>query len=64
MSSRYGKTKTQRLCKAKKFGKRSKVARENKGTTASFPLEGALPSLRYARPVDPASIVVPRSHKH
>jgi len=61
MSSRYGKTKVQRRCKAKKFGKKSKATRENKGTTASFPLEGAIPALRYGRPVDPASIVVPAS---
>jgi hypothetical protein len=59
MSSRLGKTKTQRDAKSRKFGKKSKTSRESKGTTASFPLEGALPSLRYGRPVDPSSIVVP-----
>lgn len=58
MSSRYGKTKTQRRCKLNKFGKKSKALRENKGTTASFPLEGPIPALRYGRPVDPASIVI------
>lgn len=58
MSSRLGKTKTQRDCKARKFGARSKAHKENKGTTASFPLTGPIPSLRFGRPVDPASIVV------
>lgn len=59
MSSRYMKTKVQRRCKLKKFGKTSKTQRENHGTTASFPLEGPLPSLRYGRPIDAASIIIP-----
>ena len=59
MSSRYMKTKVQRNCKLRKFGNTSKRARENKGTTASFPLEGPIPALRYGMPVDPNSIVVP-----
>lgn len=59
MSSRYGKTKTQRNCKVRKFGAKNKRVRQNVGTTASFPLEGPIPSLRYGMPVDAASIIVP-----
>jgi hypothetical protein len=59
MSSRYMKTKVQRRCKLNKFGKKSKASRENNGTTASFPVEGPIPALRYGRPVDAASIIVP-----
>jgi hypothetical protein len=49
--------------KEKKLGASGKRARENKGTTASLPLEGALPSLRYGRPVKAESIVTPDSLK-
>jgi hypothetical protein len=59
MSSRRGKTEKLRNAKLRKFGAKSKKSRENNGTTASFPLEGPIPALRYGRPVDPASIVVP-----
>ena len=59
MSSRYMKTKVQRNCKARKFGATSKKEKENRGTTASFPLEGPIPALRYGRPVDAKSIIVP-----
>ena len=53
------KTKVQRNCKLRKFGATSKKEKEKKGTTASFPLEGPLPALRFGRLVDPASILVP-----
>jgi hypothetical protein len=55
------KTKVMRQAKLRNFGVNSKRERENKGTTASFPLEGPIPSLRYGRPVDAAKIVVPAS---
>ena len=59
MSSRYGKTKTLRYAKARKFGARTKIARENKGTTARFPLTGPIPALCRGVVVKPESIVVP-----
>lgn len=63
MPARLAKTKKHRHMKEKKLGASGKRARENKGTTASFPLEGALPSLRYGRPVKAESIVTPDSLK-
>jgi hypothetical protein len=53
------KTMIKRNHKAVKMGATSKRKRENKGTTAQFPLEGDLPALRYGMKVDPASIIVP-----
>lgn len=53
------KTLIKRHHKAKKMGATSKHKRENKGTTAHFPLEGDIPALRYGQKVDPASILVP-----
>lgn len=53
------KTKIRRALKRKKLGARSKALRNNQGTTASFPLEGPLPSLRFGRPVEADSIAVP-----
>jgi hypothetical protein len=54
------KTMIKRRHKAKKMGATSKNKRENKGTTARFPLEGELPALRRGMKVDAASIVVPQ----
>lgn len=48
-----------RQAKARKHGRNSKKEREIQGTTTSFPAEGPIPALRYGRPVDPASILVP-----
>jgi hypothetical protein len=59
MASRLGKTKKMRNAKLRKFGAASKRERQNKGTTASFPLEGPVPALRFGRPVPPESILVP-----
>jgi hypothetical protein len=59
MASRLGKTKKMRNAKLRKFGANSKRERQNKGTTASFPLEGPIPALRFGRPVAAESIVVP-----
>ncbi len=59
MSSRLGKTKTQRDCKTRKFGNKTKRRREIHGTTASFPLSGPIPSLRFGVPVDAKEILVP-----
>ncbi len=53
------KTMIKRNHKAKKMGAKSKHRRENKGTTAQFPLEGDIPALRFGQIVDAASIVVP-----
>ena len=53
------KTRIKRNHKRKKLGAKGKALRENQGTTASFPLEGPIPSLRYGRPVDAESIEVP-----
>lgn len=58
MPARLAKTKKHRQKKAAKLGNSSKRARENKGTTASFPLTGALPSLRYGVAVKADDIVV------
>jgi hypothetical protein len=63
MSSRLGKTKTQRDCKTRKFGNKSKRRKENHGTTASFPLSGPIPSLRFGVPVNANEISVPASSK-
>jgi len=54
------KTLIKRNHKAKKLGATAKNKRENKGTTAQFPLEGDIPALRYGMKVDPASILVPQ----
>jgi len=45
--------------KRKKLGAKTKAKRENHGTTASFPLTGAIPSLKAGRPVKASSIIVP-----
>lgn len=52
-------TTIQRHHKAKKLGAKGKRLRENKGTTASFPLEGPIPSLRFGRAIDADKIIVP-----
>ena len=52
-------TKIKRHHKSKKSGTHGKRLRENQGTTASFPLEGPLPALRYGRPIDAEKIIVP-----
>jgi hypothetical protein len=52
-------TKIKRGHKRKKSGAHGKHLRENHGTTASFPAEGPIPSLRYGRPIDPDKIKVP-----
>ncbi len=59
MPTELKRSRIKRAAKAKKMGARAKHRRENKGTTASFPLEGDLPALRFGVPVDPATIVVP-----
>ncbi|MBS1983628.1 MAG: hypothetical protein JST16_05595 [Bdellovibrionales bacterium] len=43
--------------KTKKMGAVAKRARENHGTTPSFPLTGAVPSLRRGKPTPAAKIV-------
>lgn len=53
------KTRIRRAHKRKKLGAKGKALRENKGTTASFPLEGPIPSLRFGRHVEADSINVP-----
>ncbi len=53
------KTTIRRAHKRKKMGARAKHLRENRGTTASFPLEGPIPSLRFGCPVAAESISVP-----
>jgi hypothetical protein len=52
-------TRIKRHHKSKKLGAKNKRLRENKGTTASFPLEGPIPSLRFGRPIDAEKIIVP-----
>jgi len=52
-------TKIKRRHKAKKLGAKGKHLRENQGTTASFPPEGPIPSLRFGRPIDAEKIIVP-----
>jgi hypothetical protein len=59
MPQRLKKTRTHRALKAKKLGAKTKHFKENKGTTAAFPLTGAIPSLRGGRPVEPSTIIVP-----
>jgi hypothetical protein len=61
MSSRLGKTKTQRDCKTRKFGNKSKRRKENHGTTASFPLTGPIPSLRFGVPISASEIIVSKA---
>lgn len=56
MPARLSKTKKHRAKKTKKLGAKSKSARENRGTTPSFPLKGAIPSLRRGLPVSAADI--------
>jgi len=59
MPTELKKTTIRRGHKRKKMGQHGKALRENHGTTASFPLEGPIPSLRYGRPIDAAEIKVP-----
>jgi hypothetical protein len=63
MPQRLAKTKKHRFLKAAKLGRSAKSARENTGTTASFPLTGAIPSLRAGVKVDPKTIVVTGTQK-
>lgn len=45
--------------KTKKLGASSKSAREHKGTTASFPLTGAIPSVKRGVAVTASEILMP-----
>ncbi|NCN40045.1 hypothetical protein GW916_02220 [bacterium] len=55
------KTEIRRTHKRKKLGAKGKRLRENQGTTASFPLEGPVPALRFGRPCEADSILVPET---
>lgn len=59
MPQRLKKTKAHRDLKKAKLGATNKRIKENKGTTASFPLEGPIPSLRAGRKIAPEKILVP-----
>lgn len=61
MPQRLKKTKAHRDLKKAKLGANNKRIKENKGTTASFPLEGPIPSLRAGRKIAADKIVVPAS---
>ncbi|HVJ65607.1 MAG TPA: hypothetical protein VM901_10160 [Bdellovibrionota bacterium] len=61
MPQRLKKTKAHRDLKKAKLGARNKRIKENQGTTASFPLEGAIPSLRAGRKIAAEKIIVPAS---
>ena len=56
MSLGWTKTQRHRKIKRKTLGGKAKRNRDNKGTTASIPLEGPLPALRYGQKVKPESI--------
>lgn len=51
-------TRIRRRNKTRRAARRTKNLRETNGTTASFPLTGPIPALRYGVPCDPASIVI------
>lgn len=61
MPTELKKTKTQRAQKKAKLGARNKRVKENQGTTASFPMQGAIPTLKAGRKVAADKIVVPVS---
>ena len=61
MPTELKKTRIRRAHKRKKLGAKGKHLRENQGTTASFPLEGPLPSLRFGRPIEADKILVPEA---
>lgn len=59
MPQRRAITLKHRALKTKKLGAKSKSARENKGTTAAFPLSGPIPSVHRGLNVDAACIDMP-----
>lgn len=61
MPTERKKSEIHRAIKRKKIGAKGKATRENKGTTASLPLTGDFPSLKYGRPVKADSIVTASS---
>ncbi len=59
MPQRLAKTKKHRALKTKKMGATSKSRRENHGTTARFPLTGAIPSIARGVSIDAKAIAMP-----
>ena len=59
MPQRRAITLKHRALKTKKLGAKSKSARENKGTTAAFPLSGPIPSVKRGLKVEAATIDMP-----
>lgn len=59
MPQRLAKTKKHRLIKTRKAGAKAKSAREIHGTTALFPLTGAIPSLSGGKVVKASDIQMP-----
>jgi len=62
MSQNMKKTRSNRAAKAAKAGRKNKRRKENRGTTASFPLEGKIPSLRAGQAIAPEKILVPAAN--
>lgn len=58
MSLGWNKTQCHRKKKRRRIGAKAKRSRDNHGTTASVPLTGPMPSLRYGRIVAARSICV------